>query len=220
MIPLYVVGDVHGCYDEMMEMLRLICVDAEGYDKYVVCFVGDYVDRGPKENDVLCEIMKLKLATDNEPLGKDHYVFLKGNHEEMLLMQPYRFADLPVGAVEFLRELPTWYRHFVGDGRSITVAHAGLDPTIPIDLQADSDLVWSRTAVGYHGEYDDTDLVVYGHTPLVKILERPHQIGLDTGCVFGGTLSAVRLTLSRGEIERKFFQVPAKSTGWKYDVIG
>ena len=50
----YVIGDVHGCYDEMMTLIKKIeSMDSEAQ----ICFVGDFIDRGPKVWETLCWAM-------------------------------------------------------------------------------------------------------------------------------------------------------------------
>src|ERR1700736_6448578 len=77
---LFAIGDIHGCADELAAMIQAIA-PARGD---TVVFVGDYIDRGPCARDVL--EMMLELAG-----GKAEYVFLKGNHEDMMLS----FLGLP-----------------------------------------------------------------------------------------------------------------------------
>ena len=71
---LFAIGDVHGCPDELSAMLKAIAPAAGD----TVVFVGDYVDRGPSARDVI------ELVLDLER-GHAECVFLKGNHEDMML---------------------------------------------------------------------------------------------------------------------------------------
>ena len=71
----YVIGDIHGCFDELMRLLDNI----ESYDpEAIIYFVGDFVDRGPKVWEVLTWIMQ-----HITPDGK--YRSVRGNHEQMVL---------------------------------------------------------------------------------------------------------------------------------------
>src|SRR5215217_38439 len=77
---LYAVGDIHGCFDELDELFGLLLYDI-GKDKAKIVFLGDYVDRGPKSAlvvDFLDRVRKTKLPNIE-------VVFLKGNHEDMLM---------------------------------------------------------------------------------------------------------------------------------------
>lgn len=82
----YVVGDVHGCYDEMVKLLEKI--ESQDEDAKII-FVGDLIDRGPKVKEVLDWAMK--NVSDN---GK--YQCIRGNHEQM--------------AIDYLFEYEDWYK--------------------------------------------------------------------------------------------------------------
>ena len=77
---LFAIGDIHGCADELSAVLKAIAPTAGD----TVVFVGDYVDRGPASNEVV------EIALDLQK-SKAEAVFLKGNHEDMLLS----FLGLP-----------------------------------------------------------------------------------------------------------------------------
>lgn len=86
----YVIGDVHGCYDEMQLLLKKI----ERKDaKAQFIFVGDFIDRGPSVNKVLDWCL-----TNITPDGK--YQSVRGNHEQLV--------------IEWYKEFVTWYEHFGG----------------------------------------------------------------------------------------------------------
>src|SRR5260370_13880264 len=72
---LFAIGDIHGCPDELAAILKAIAPGAGD----TVVFVGDYVDRGPSARDVI------ELALDLERVGHAECVFLKGNHEDMMM---------------------------------------------------------------------------------------------------------------------------------------
>src|SRR5260370_20129379 len=72
---LFAIGDIHGCPDELDAILKSIAPVAGD----TVVFVGDYVDRGPSARDVI------ELALDLERTGHAECVFLKGNHEDMMM---------------------------------------------------------------------------------------------------------------------------------------
>lgn len=203
MKPLYVVGDIHGCYDEMLTLLHEVKNDiqARGYDEGTLVFVGDYIDRGPKSYEVVDFLMKL------DDFFGFKVVKLKGNHEDMFLnsyrdfmnnggvetMKSYErnlFDKVPDDHHDFMWYLPLFYLHDVPEeGRRIVVVHAGLDPTVKLEHHSDHMLLWNRNVVGYDGEYVNNDFVVYGHTPLREVLVRKNQLGIDTACVFGGRLT-------------------------------
>ena len=86
----YVIGDVHGCYDEMMRLLHKIESQDAGA---VIYFVGDFIDRGPQVWEVLCWAME-----HITPTGK--YRAVRGNHEEL--------------AIEWMDQWLLWYKEVVG----------------------------------------------------------------------------------------------------------
>ncbi|MET0269845.1 MAG: metallophosphoesterase family protein [Sphingomonas sp.] len=78
----YAIGDIHGCYDLMVGLLERIVADvdrANAQDETTLVFLGDYIDRGPATADVLAALVWLER---NSPLPT---VFLKGNHEQIML---------------------------------------------------------------------------------------------------------------------------------------
>jgi serine/threonine protein phosphatase 1 len=79
--------------------------------------------------------------------------------------------------------------------------HAGVRPGVPLQAQTEADLIWIRSPFLDHaGSFDK--MVVHGHTPGQVPVMRPNRIGIDTGAVFTGRLTALRLQGG----ERKFLQ--------------
>jgi protein phosphatase len=217
--PFDIVGDVHGCADELEALLGRLgyAPDATGAWRHPegrrLVFVGDLVDRGPRVADVL----RLVMATAAEGAA----LCVPGNHDDKLLRrlrgQPVTVAhglqeslDSLAGeprafvrrVTAFLGGLPS---HLVVDDDRLVVAHAGLRA----DLQArDSRRVRDFALYGdTTGEVDELGLpvrrdwasayhgrrlVVYGHTPVARPAWVHGTINIDTGCVFGGWLTALR----------------------------
>lgn len=205
--PLYVIGDVHGCLGEMKDMLNILKNDVQ--EPSVLCFLGDYVDRGSNSSGVIEYLRKFKM--DNiEP------VFLKGNHEVMMLdalgpranfsnvnlwymnggqetMDSYPNEKIPDKHFKFLNNLKLYYKHDFSDGPVVCV-HAGIDPVLKnMDDQSQETLIWSRSYVTYNGLYSSADFVVFGHTPLKNIQFNRYSMGIDTACVFGNKLTMIKI---------------------------
>lgn len=236
-----IVGDVHGCLDELLELMAALGYRVERLaDDYAVvpppgrklAFVGDLVNRGPATAEVL------RLAMSMAAAGQAFCV--AGNHDEKLLraltgQDAERAPDLarsveqldgePDGfraqAVEFLRGLPAY---LLFDSGRLAIAHAGIkDPAGILEWTQGSFSAEAR-AFALHGEasgevdesaaprrpqwaadYRGKALVVYGHTPLAEPLWLNNTAAIDTGCVYGGRLTALRYP------ERATVSVPARA---------
>jgi serine/threonine protein phosphatase 1 len=81
----FVIGDVHGCVDELERLLDGVAPTADDS----LCFLGDYVDRGPNPRGVIERLIRLQAEGPQ-------CIFLKGNHEDMFLAflgRPGRHGD-------------------------------------------------------------------------------------------------------------------------------
>lgn len=220
---LYAIGDVHGRFDLLAQLFRMIELDQLGrspLETHVV-LLGDYIDRGP-DSRAVCE-----LLSSMEDITTFHC--LRGNHEQTMLdvldgsQMAHRFwmkfggeetlrswgidAELIAAAnvseqsepaliealrcavpdriVAWLRSLPSHYLH--GD---YLFVHAGVRPRLPLDAQADEDLLWIREPF-ISSKVKHPWLVVHGHSEADEIELRANRIGVDTGAYRTGILSAV-----------------------------
>jgi serine/threonine protein phosphatase 1 len=189
-----VVGDIHGCFDELTELLE----KAEVGEHDRVVSVGDLVAKGPKSREVLELFMTdprfstvmgnhdLALRRrwngediDLKPAQKETHKELKGEKEAYL---------------NFLNHVP-----FIIDLETHLVVHAGLRPNVELYSQTTGDMTRLRTLGGdresdegtpwYHVYYGDK-IVLFGHWPAPEPRRGKKAIGLDTGCVYGATLTA------------------------------
>lgn len=209
---LYAIGDIHGCADELEVMLtELISKEALSSSDLVI-FMGDYIDRGPASKAVVSQLLAFR-----ERFPKS--VFLKGNHEDMLLdflgvgghlgenyllnggeefFESYSID--PVGAVEEVASrLPADHLNFIKSlelGVSLAeflFVHAGISPFRELNNQRVRDLMWIRRDFTTF-EHQLGKTVVFGHTPYENVMVHlPYKIGIDTGLVYGNKLSAVEL---------------------------
>jgi serine/threonine protein phosphatase 1 len=209
----YAIGDVHGCYDEMMVLLSAIRKDAKDMDRVKLVFTGDYVDRGPKSKQVIDQIMVMQ---DSDPLFD--VIALRGNHEDMMVEYEDEWLYANRGGVatcdsygrnrrevysvrklvgenhyNWLEKLPYFHRA----GKCFFV-HAGLNPRRELVKQTVSDMVWGRH--NWNGAMPGGVTVIHGHTPthsdhvdIIPHAHRPTRVNIDTGCIFGGRLSAIRI---------------------------
>jgi serine/threonine protein phosphatase 1 len=216
---LYAVGDIHGEWELLDELLGRI-PERPG-DRFV--FVGDYVDRGPDPRRVVDRLLAFARERD--------CIFLLGNHESMFLdflgwpgeayfggdaflrnggertLASYGFFErgdaerakfaLPPEHAEFYRRLRLHHRE--GD---YLFVHAGVGRRWLGETDVDyvlrrahaEDLLWDRLSLGLPHRLGVT--IVHGHTPAPDFDVRwndPFSIGIDTGAVYGGRLTAIRL---------------------------
>ncbi len=199
---IYAIGDVHGCYDKLMDLMDRIDINLE---KDTLVFLGDYIDRGPKVCEVVTYLMGLKARHPN-------VVFLKGNHEEMLasyLTDFDKFTYLVNGGSQTLESymrhhgeasfpIPQAHMAFFSslglyhETEHYIFVHAGLRDKIPLDMQGPDDLLWIRGPF-VQSENDFGKRVIFGHTPFTHPLVAPNKIGIDTGAVYGNKLTCVKL---------------------------
>jgi len=206
---LFAIGDIHGCVDELAAMMTAIA-PVQGD---TVVFVGDYVVRGPSSRDVLDLMAELRT-------GEAEYVFLKGNHEDMMLsflglpghygdsflfnggaqtMQSYGVADdkLDRGGETLRESIPADHVEFLkGLATSYfrppyLFVHAGILPTRQLEEQSVEDMLWIRQDFIFH-PHQLGATVVFGHTPMRAVMvDLPYKMGIDTGLVYGGKLSCI-----------------------------
>lgn len=230
---MWVIGDIHGCLVELNELLEQIPA------RDPLLFIGDYIDRGPDSAGVVDRVLQ----------EAERSVFLKGNHEDMMmsyyrdpesreglawtfwgnggpatlrsygLSEQDRFDAYPAAHRKFYEELELYYE----DDDCIAV-HAGLridpkskssskskrrgsgasangaTPDGELSGQSPEDLLWIREEWIHNEHRWKGKRVFYGHTPSRYVLgpgaeDDPivgkRSVGLDTGCIFGGSLSAM-----------------------------
>lgn len=197
----YVIGDIHGCHTELMELLSQIAKHADGKVCKII-FVGDYVDRGPESKKVFEVIRHLQ---------NNGHVALMGNHEDMIMsgelmyaaetLRSFNTLQMPEDVLEWMRSLPKYY-----EDDTIIVAHAGVHPGLTMDDQPDTFLLWYR-----YQDWQDANLskhFYHGHTPKLAIEQTKDRTNVDTACVYGGKLTAA-IVGDDGKPEG-FIQVPAQ----------
>ncbi|MEO5928323.1 MAG: metallophosphoesterase [Candidatus Kapaibacterium sp.] len=222
-----VIGDVHGCYDELAELLRRLghhnLLDPEispalPGQKPCIIFVGDIVDRGDRIVDALRLVHRL--------CTRGHALTVVGNHDDRFLRwlcgkqveirhgleeTVAQFDALPVNEleqwrgelIEFMKDLP-WAIQIDG-GRAI-VAHAAWHAELHTERSTDRIRAYTmygpttgkKTDEGFPERIDwapgfeGPELVIFGHQVYDVPYRHEHAIGIDTGCVFGGALTALR----------------------------
>ncbi|CAA9483288.1 MAG: Putative phosphatase [uncultured Rubrobacteraceae bacterium] len=234
--PFDIIGDVHGCADELVELLEELGYGVGGSDGGFevrppegrrAVFLGDLVDRGPKSPEVLRLVMGM--------VGSGTALCVPGNHDAKLV-RALRGRDVGLkyglaGTLERLGEEPPEFReevasfldrlvsHYVLDGGRLVVAHAGLkerfqgrasgrvrDFALFGETTGETDEFGLRVRYDWASEYRGEASVVYGHTPVPEPGWINRTINIDTGCAFGGSLTALRYP------EMDLVSVPAHET--------
>lgn len=199
----FAIGDIHGCLDKLEDLLAKISATSDD----ILIFLGDYIDRGNASKEVIDLLIEVASETN--------CVFLRGNHEDMLL----EFTEYGTNSLMYFSNgggmtiesytkgkpdqniadaLPETHKKFFADlkwsyeDNDYIYVHAGIRPGIPLNLQEHSDLIWIRdefvsSPTGLNKK------VIFGHTPFTVPLVKPDKIGIDTGAVYGGALTAVKL---------------------------
>ena len=241
--PFDLIGDVHGCCDELEKLLERLGYVAQEYDGKPDCFwnfpvythpqgrkaifVGDLVDRGERVLDTLKLVHNMQEA--------DSALCILGNHENKLMKKlngknvklnhglEQTMAELDIITPEQQQEINTWLKslisHYVLDDGKLVVAHAGLREELQGrgsgyvrnfalygETTGEIDQFGLPVRYQWANEYRGKATVVYGHVPVLEAEWLNNTIDIDTGCVFGGKLTALRYP------ERELVSVKAAKT--------
>jgi protein phosphatase len=231
--PFDILGDVHGCADELEDLLATLgyAQAEDGVWRHPegrrLVFLGDLVDRGPRIPDVLRIVMRAVEA--------DAALAVPGNHD-VKLMRKLRGRDVQIthGLQNSLAQLepePPEFRariadfidslvsHYVLDDGKLVVAHAGMkeemqgrgsgavrDFALYGETTGETNEFGLPVRYNWAAEYRGQAAVVYGHTPVPEPEWLNRTINIDTGCVFGGRLTALRYP------EKELVSVAARRT--------
>lgn len=244
--PFDIIGDVHGCATELEELLKQLGYEAgiemlyepgwgSGQKVYrhpqgrKAFFVGDLVDRGPHNLDVVRIVRKMVEHGTALCVPGNHDVKLlrklRGKNPQLTHGLAQTWAEieaLPDNVREpFCKELGDFIdglvSHFVVDDGNLVVAHAGMKEEMQGrgsgkvrefalygETTGESDEFGMPVRLNWAADYRGSAAVVYGHTPVPEPEWLNNTVCIDTGCVFGGKLTALRYP------EREFVSVPAK----------
>jgi len=187
------IGDIHGCYDELIELLEKAELTRE--DRVIA--VGDLTVKGPKSREVLelfNQDSRFSSVIGNHDLALVN--FWKGEIQSLKTPQQRTFDELAESQhlFEFLASLPPYL-----ELDSHVIVHAGIRPGVSLSGQALGDLVelrtlgpdrTSREGTPWYELYNDEKVVLFGHWPAPTPRIGRRTIGLDTGCVYGHQLTA------------------------------
>lgn len=239
--PFDIIGDIHGCFDELKELLEKLHYKIEnddvgapsyGYkvthpeDRKVV-FVGDLTDRGPNAPEVLRLVMSMVNSGIALCVAGNHdaklQIYLSGKPIKLEYGLDVTAEQLENESDEFKNEARQFLRslvsHYTFDDGKLVVAHAGIKEEMQGrasgavrsfcifgELTGEIDEYGVAVRYNWAKDYRGKAKVVYGHTPIVEAEWVNKTINIDTACVFGGKLTALRYP------EEELVEVKAKKT--------
>ncbi len=220
--PFDIIGDVHGCFDELVTLLAQLGYEPQPGGSYLhpqrrkLIFVGDLVDRGPKIPEVV------RLAIETVKAGQAFCV--PGNHDIKFMRAVWgKNVQIKHGLAESLQQFENYEQgyhgfsrvaaefidalvsHYVFDEGRLVVAHAGMKEEMQGrgsgrvrefalygETTGENDEFGLPVRYNWAADYRGRGMVVYGHTPVPEPEWLNRTINIDTGCVFGGKLTALR----------------------------
>lgn len=230
--PFDIVGDVHGCLDELRALLSQLGYSiADGAHRHPqgrkVVFLGDLVDRGPDTPGVLKTVMAMVEAGTALCVPGNHDVklmrALRGRKVSLTHGLAESMVQLGAESEELRRKVADFVddlvSHYVLDDGRLVVAHAGMKLSMQGrgsgavrefalygETTGETDDYGLPVRYDWAADYRGRAMVVYGHTPVPEPEWLNETICVDTGCVFGGKLTALRYP------ERELVSVPAAKT--------
>lgn len=228
--PFDIIGDIHGCCDELGLLLeRLGYKKQDGVyshpDGRKAAFLGDFCDRGPRNADALRLVMDMVKAGNAIAVPGNHDVrllkYLRGKNVALTHGIDRTIAELEKKGDSFKAEVADFIdgliSHYVLDDGKLVIAHAGLKEEyigrgsarvrefcLYGETTGETDSYGLPVRLDWTSDYRGRATVVYGHVAARKARMLNNTCGIDTGCVFGGKLTAYRYP------ERELVSVDAK----------
>ncbi len=225
--PFDIIGDIHGCAEELQELLvklgyTIEAVDDDGsnYGMRVrhpegrkVVFLGDLVDRGPDAPGVLKLVMSMVAQKTAWCVIGNHdiklYKKLTGKNVTLTHGLDKTMEQLEQQTPLFINEVRLFIgnllSHYQLDEGRLVVAHAGIkeemqgrkDGAVKSfcmfgETTGQSDEYGLPIRYNWAKDYRGEARVIYGHTPVPEPRWQNRTLNIDTGCVFGGRLTALR----------------------------
>ncbi|WP_438303037.1 polynucleotide kinase-phosphatase [Streptomyces sp. HUAS TT11] len=229
--PFDIIGDVHGCSSELEALLgKLGYVDGAHPQGRTAVFLGDLVDRGPDSPGVLRRVMSMVASGNALCVPGNHENkygrFLRGRNVRHTHGLAETIEQMEGESEEFTQQVREFIdglvSHYVLDGGRLVVCHAGLPEryhgrtsgrvrshALYGDTTGETDEFGLPVRYPWAEEYRGRAAVVYGHTPVPQATWLNNTICLDTGAVFGGSLTALRWP------ERELVDVPAEQVWYE-----
>ena len=237
MKKIVIYSDIHGCFEEFLELRKLIGINKNDIE----IVTGDFINKGPfslktlryiKQNNILSVIgnNESKMIMIYEQYKKDGEKFL----DTIKAHEKETFLSLHDSDIKYLKSLPYFLK-----SNDLTVVHGGLFNHIKLDkplskedkkyimylrfLDKDYNFLpfndFENRYIFWSEIYDNHEgFIVYGHHPFKEPKIDRYSIGIDTGCVYGGKLSAVTFPIKNDKAildQYKIFSVDAKKAYWQ-----
>ncbi len=220
--PFDIIGDIHGCFDEIVALLVKLGYEVQSGeaspmarhpDGRCAVFLGDLVDRGPNSPAVLRLVMAMAREGSALCVPGNHDIKLKRKLDGRDVRLTHGLAEtlqqLACEPPEFIEETRRFIdglvSHYVLDGGRLVVAHAGMKASFQGrasgrvrefalygESTGETDEYGLPVRYNWAADYRGSATVVYGHTPAPNAEWLNRTICIDTGCVFGGALTALR----------------------------
>ncbi len=217
--PFDVIGDVHGCFDELVMLLKKLGYkeDEEAGmlhpDGRKPVFLGDLCDRGPKNVEVLRLVMEMVKSGNALAVPGNHDVklvkYLLGKNVQLTHGLDKTVDELSKEDETFRNDVKEFLdglvSHYVLDDGKLVVSHAGLkeeyigrgsmkvrDFCLYGEATGEIDEYGLPVRLNWASDYRGKATVIYGHIPQLEVQAMNGTYCIDTGCVFGGKLTAYR----------------------------
>ena len=216
--PFDIIGDIHGCCDELELLLdKLGYVKTDGIyahpDGRKAAFLGDFCDRGNRNADVLRLVMDMVKAGNAIAVPGNHDVkllkYLKGSNVAMTHGIDKTIAEIEAQGDTFKAEVTEFIdgliSHYVLDEGKLVISHAGLKQEyigrgstrvrafcLYGETTGETDSYGLPVRLEWAADYRGRATIIYGHIAGKDVRTQNNTFCIDTGCVFGGKLSAYR----------------------------
>ncbi len=211
-----VIGDIHGCYEELLDLLDKAGINDDDH----ILSVGDIINRGPDSANTIRYFMTMP---------EKRYAIM-GNHEYKLI-RAYKQAQMPSlsmlytrwqlgvdfrDVMAYITQLPIYHEH-----DDALIVHGYYEPDVPLAEQKEHILIGTNGASSYLEDnykkpwwrmYKADKPIIVGHKDISgkqqPFNHKDRVFGLDTGCVYGGQLTGLWLP------DFEFVSVPARNAHW------
>ena len=221
--PFDIISDVRGCFEELLALMKKLGYDVSDPDKAIppkgrkAVFIGDMIGAGPGVPSVLRLVMGMRERGDAFCILGDHEYRLRGKLmgkniglDDSLRRSVAQLAgESQVFQEKVIRFLRNIFHHYVFDDGKLVVAHAGMSEDMQGRVSAkvrQFALYGDKAPRDWAAAYSGRAAVVYGHKPVPEPRWLNRTINIDTGCIFGEKLTALRYP------EEEIVSVPSDQT--------